>query len=219
MIINAYSSGGAAGGNNYATLKPTDSASGIFTFSGGDLTATKTGATTAGLYYFSRATQGKKTGKWYWETTLTGGGSGSTAYYVSAALVKASHALVSPDTSTYPGITAASVGGPFIRSDVATYFNAAGTVLNGGATVTSATLRNALDLNTGEYQQAIDGGTLTTVASGMLVGGANPEWFPAIFYRSGTSYAGSDTPAVTVNFGASAFSYSVPSGYSAGWFE
>jgi hypothetical protein len=200
------------GPGDYAILNPSDKASVLTLASNNQLTVNWAG-TTGGIYYLVRATQGKSSGKWYWETSLNGQGTGTDARYVTAALILAGYALTSPNTSTYPGLSSDSVGGPFFRSDVRTYKNAVGSTAL-GSMFTSGIVRHALDMDAGTYQQALNAGSFVTVATGL-----SGTYFPALVARRGTSGSTSGDTGASANFGASAFSYSVPSGYNAGVFD
>jgi hypothetical protein len=208
--------GSTLAGTTYATLNPSDKAA-ISVLSNNNLTFTvSNNDATAGIYYMVRGTQGVSSGKWYWETAIFGAGSGGNTYYTSGALLRSDYALVSPNTSTYPGSTAISVGGPFHMSDVKTYQNAVGSAALGSATAAGTTrlLRHRLDMDAGTYEQALDGGSWVTVATGLT-----GTYFPSLMFREGTSGgAAGQSAAATANFGASAFSYEVPSGFNAGVF-
>lgn len=163
-------------------------------------------ALTAGFYYLRRATMGKSSGKWYWETTVVTHTSGNT-FYVTPALVLSSHFTTSPDTATYPGLASDSIGGPYIGSDGNTYKGGVGVSVGTG----SATIRHRLDMDAGTYSQAKDGGSFVTVATGLT-----GTYYPAIFARKAVGYTGTMTLTSNVNFGQNAFTYSVPSGYNPG---
>jgi len=183
------------GRGNYATWNPLDVSSS--TISAGNLDVSIPFATTS----IVKATAGVSSGKWYWETTITGGGLGAAGILVHGTA-----------ESYYPGYTSAD----------GISYNFGGTVYRTGAiiqTYTSFTTNDiigiALDL---------DNGRLYFSKNGVWQGGSDPAtdtrpaattnltgrlWFPA----NGNNSASAATHAV--NFGQRPFAYTPPTGFLA----
>lgn len=170
-----------------ATLNPTDKGSSV-TLSGGNLSASMTSTNT-----MVRATLGVSSGKWYWEVKATG--ATSTAPIIGIA--KAGATL-----NNYLGEDA---NGFSYYGNVGTKINNAVQTSYGSANAVNDIIGVALDL---------DNGTLTFYKNGVSMGqafsGLSGTFYPAL---SGDSSAAVCT--ATANFGAKAFSFSPPSGYSA----
>ncbi|RCX32088.1 SPRY domain-containing protein [Thioalbus denitrificans] len=194
----------AAGGSGtviYATWDASAKGPNI-TLSGGDLTATKGGSST---YESVRATKGKLSGKWYWEVTVI---SGNTSPYIVIGIGTASL-----PTAAAPGSTATS----YSYTEGGGYkYNNGSTTAYGATYATGDVIQVALDMTAGKIWWGKNG---TWQASGDPAAGTGAAFtglagtqYPAVgLYRPPT-----DPSAVTANFGASAFSYSVPSGFNAG---
>lgn len=175
----------------YATWNPADKSTNI-SLSGGNLIATTT-AFGDGLV---RATIGKVSGKWYWEITT------QTAMATFAALGAGSTA-VGPQIGS-PG-TGDSIG--YRGYDGAVSKNS---VLLGNNAIYSigVTLGLALDM---------DAGTLTMYKAGIVqpivATGITGTYYPMV---GGLT---SNTETFVANFGASAFTYTPPSGYNFGLYN
>jgi len=158
-----------------------------YTLSNGDLTVTSN----ASGYNSCRATVGKSTGKWYWEITLDSG-AGDGMYGIIDSTESWS--------TKYPGETSLGFGnyinGQYINN---ANFYACGTAFGAGTV-----LGYALDMTAGTIKQYVNGSYQCTM-SASLTG----TWYPAL------SHGGAGN-VDTANFGASAFAYSVPSGYEPG---
>lgn len=156
-----------------------------------------------------RANVGKSAGKWYFEVTFTTAGFNESVIGVSRTAEAITNAL-----------SATSDGWGYARSS--------GNKSNGNITTTGGT----------SYGSAYGAGVVVGVAVDMDAG---KIWFSrnGVWQGSGDPAAGAGAaysnlsgtvfPAVgtnggsarswTANFGASAFAYSVPSGFSSGWYE
>jgi hypothetical protein len=179
--------------DTYATWNPADKDASV-SLSGGDLTA----AWSLSSQKAVRATQGKSSGKHYWEITYNG----ATNIYCGVGTAAAA-------LSAYIGSEAASYG---YFEDVPRLYN------NGGYTSYGLSLSNgdvlmiALDMDNGKIWFGKNG---TWFASGDPEAGTNPAatGLSGAFYPMASGLTGSN---LTANFGASAFAYSVPSGFGAG---
>lgn len=181
---------------NYATWNPADTSADI-SLSGGNLVATKT---TVNVWRSSRATVGKASGKWYWEINIT-----NVVQYAMVGIANSS-AL----TSNYFGSD--SNGWSYFGSGGRFYLNATN-IAYGNSFTTGDVIGVALDMNAGKIWFSKNN---TWQASGDPVAGTNP----ATTGLSGTLYPGiglyANTESITANFGASAFTYTPPSGFASG---
>jgi len=169
------------------TWNPSDKSSGV-TLSNGNLTA----ATSAAAWHGQRAnfSIGPNQGKRYWEIYINNKASGGN---ISIGI-----ALATAGLTNYLGFD--SYGTGRWSGDTPAY-------------TTGNTVSVALDMNAGKLWIAING----TWVSGNPADGSSPSVSNIL-----TTYPGSIFPAVTqysstitANFGASAFTYSIPSGFYA----
>lgn len=182
------------------------------TLSGGDLVATNTGTTSANQGAHVASTAGKTTGKYYFEVTFTantGGGNrgvgigttastytnmgnsattGSVVYVASGAI----YSNGSSQAISIPGITGAG-----------TVFGVAADLDNRKIWFRTAPSGNWN--NNATYNPATNVGGVTIPAGTMV---------PFVTF-GGT--AGAANNVFTANFGASGFTGTVPSGFTAGW--
>ncbi len=182
----------------YATWNPSDKASEIV-LSSGNKTATRG----AGSFYASVRANKTLSGKQYWEVSYSWSGSGSVG-----AVGIAQSGLALSSASDYAGNNSSDVGawGP-----TAEVYKSNAIIATYGA-ASSGTFRFAFDAATGKLW-------IGTVASGWMTGNPATGTSPITTMAAGTYYPVCticDASAVTANFGASAFSGSVPSGYSSG---
>jgi hypothetical protein len=139
-----------------------------------------------------RATFGKSSGKWYWEvlTQAVGGDIG-----------------IANGTSTIASYCGQQANQWGYDNDGKIYSGGTGGAY--GATYTNgARIGIALDL---------DGGTCTWYKNGVSQGAKTISFGGAVIYPCVGS--GTSGKQWTANFGASAFTYSVPSGYSPGFYK
>lgn len=186
-----------------AGLSPTtfnggDKAAGI-TLSNGDLTATMNGGNqwNAVRTYFSTSS-----GKWYWEVTVDV--DPASAYFFAGGIGTSS------ETLTYPGNTTEGYG---YYGNNGNKYNSSNSVY--GDTYTAGDIIGvALDLDSGKIWFSKNG---VWQASGNPVSGVNEAYsgVAGTFYAMIGLYA--NTRAVTANFGATDFVYTVPTGYNAGF--
>lgn len=177
------------------TWNPSDKASQI-TLSDGNLTTTAN----FGDNCLARATSYKSSGKWYWEittTTLADGTESEIGIGTSAIVI-----------NDYPRIGSSAYGWSWQCNG---YYGHNGSFVSAGTSFTDGDIiQIALDLDSGKLWFGKNG---TWNGSGNPATGANPVYtgvsgniFPMIdLYNSN---------AWTANFGASAFSYTEPEGFS-----
>lgn len=174
----------------FATWNPADKSANI-TLSNGDLTAVGNG-----LWYSVRANQGKSSGKWYWETTCTTvGASGMFA----GGIMNGSATL-----ANFPGATADGRG---YHAATGNFFNNGDTGAPGVTYTSGDIIGVALDM---------DNGTLDLYKNNTHVGtqftGLTGTWYPADSPGDNPTQGSINT----TNFGATALTYTPPSGYNAG---
>ena len=179
----------------YATWSPTDKSPDI-TLSNSNLTCSN-----AGSWRCARATQGKSSGKWVFEVSAT---------YTAATTF--GFGDVNFSVGSYIGGTPLSGGfyfyhNSFVGNGVTTSGSTPGTAANTPYMI-------ALDLSAGK-------GWITNGSGGWVQGdpasGTSPSftWTPGtMIFPACSTYAS----PVTANFGSSAFSHSVPSGFNSGWY-
>lgn len=173
----------------YATWNPTDKAASV-TLSGGNLVmATASGDPISGC----RATTGKSSGKWFWEVTITALSNVDGYAFVGVETSSA-------DINSYPGVDSDGWGW---YAQGQQRVHAAGFFLYGAPAVVGDVLGFALDMGAGELTCYLNG-----VSQGLAFSGIAGTIYPA---------AGTTDSTLTANFGASAFAYSVPSGFTAGF--
>jgi hypothetical protein len=185
----------------YATWNPDDKA-GTISLSGGDLTATATDTS----WKTVRSDVSQTRGKWYFEFTVA---DNDDFHMFGVGNADAS-------VNTYCGATADSWGW---RSDGAggLKFHAGSSALGVDADAGDV-IQVALDLDNGELWWGVNGtwhessnpATRTSPHYTGVTGSGEPIFAMYSPYTSGNS--------VTANFGASAFSYTPPDGYQAGFF-
>ena len=140
--------------------------------------------------YLSVGTIGVTSGKWYWETTKTGGSNGSTGI-----------AQDSVNTNRYVGQSADSWGYVYtgIKSNNATHST------YGNSYTTNDVIGVALDADAGSlyfYKNGVVQNSGTAAYTGLTSG----PYFPAV---------GAYDSNFTVNFGQRAFAYTPPTGFKA----
>lgn len=180
----------------YATWSTTNKSNNI-TISGGGLKYT-CNTTNFGM---GIATIGKNSGKWYWEITV------NTKVGASETIGMCSFIPI-PSNAQFPGTTGTTSfavrlasGSQCVRYNSS--FSGAG--CSGGYTVGDV-IGMAFDADAGTcgiYKNGVLQYTFTSMTTGVT-------WYPASISN------GTTNDACTANFGASAFAYSVPSGYNPG---
>lgn len=182
----------------YATLNPSDKTAGM-TLSGGNLVATG-----ASGWNEVRATIGKSSGKWYCEVTVTGitGGAGAEAFIVG---IRSTTGSLSTTVFWYSGSWSTGTHGYNygIQDNNYKVSNGVQTAFTNNIAV-SDILGLAMDLDAGTLTAYRNNVSLGTVYSGLS----------AQTYTFACDLNGASTVA-TFNFGATAFTYTPPAGYSA----
>ena len=185
----------AAAANTYATWSTTDKDTAGITLSGGNLTVSGDANPRRGRANMSFGVGGK----WYWEILVST--VGTSGFGIA-------NGTWSVTTSGYLGNDVNATG---IYSSAGDFYYNGGVIFNVGALAASDRLMLAFDQSTGNFWMGKNG---TWWNSGNPGTGTSPNktvsgstWYPAYDTRSSTS---------TVNFGASAFTYSVPSGFNSG---
>ncbi|MEK3922242.1 SPRY domain-containing protein [Paenibacillus sp. FSL K6-2393] len=174
-----------------ATLNPNDISASGAVLSNNNLTAILTLLNTGNV----RATHGKSIGKWYWEVKYD---SGSNQCYIGVS------------NKNYPissGATAGTSGDPLnLRMYLSAGYKIPENITYGTAWAVGNIIGVALDLDNGTlefYRNGISMGISHTNLLGM------GEVFP--FFKSGVN----TSKQITVNFGATPFSYPIPNGFKA----
>jgi hypothetical protein len=198
----------------YATFDPANSGAN-WTLSSGNLVATNTNT----IAHTTRATISHSTGKYYfefiWNTAFTGC---ATTTLVVAGIVNSSWGV---SGTTLMGVDAGGNSyawsgyglGNFYFQNVTLISSYGSCYCNSGYLTTNMC---AIDFTAGKIWYGQSG---TWFAGGDPATGANPAnaghlfsgtWWPAFF--------GYNQQVVSANFGASAFTYTVPAGFNAGYF-
>lgn len=172
------------------TWNPSDKGASV-TLSGGNLVAS---TNYNGLV---RSIWSASSGKWYWEFVL----SVSTEGLVGIAK---SNAKLEPGPA-FPGVDAN--GWSMYCFNGFKYNNGSSVAYNGGAVALGTVIGVKLDLDAGTLSFTVGG-----VDKGIAFSGLSGTFFATF---GGGSSGGAST--CTANFGASAFTYSVPSGYNPGF--
>jgi hypothetical protein len=204
-----YGTDTGAGGEvrgNYATFNPTAvSGMGLATLANGNLNASGDGT----LFKGSVSTIAMSTGKWYWETTIVGGGN------TYGPGIVASTSLASAIGGSY-GYTDASDA--WMRSSNGVVYSGGAGVVTGLSTFTTDDVISiAVDFDAGKLWFAKNG---TWDSSGNPATGANPTitFSPGgkSFYAmvQGWVYA-PYTWTMALNAGQRPFAYTAPSGFKA----
>jgi hypothetical protein len=180
----------AAGGGTttYATMSATDKDASI-TLTNGNLTAT---GTVAG-FRSARANTGKSAGKWYWEGKVTGAGGVMVGFGTSAAAL-----------NNFAGSNDVSIG----YYTTGTRYRGNGTDGTQASYTTNDVIGVAIDIDAKTatfYKNGVSQGQFSLVTNLATAG-------LVIFPMVTTNANGA---ALLMNFGAAAFAYTPPAGYSA----
>lgn len=174
----------------YATWNPSDKSSNM-TLSNGNLTVTTNTGSTWGTV---RANMGKSSGKWYWEMTMTTTNANQMVGVFNGT----------PAFTSYVGETAD--GWTYFANGQKIHTNS---FVNYGASYASGDIIGvALDMDNGTIEFFKNG-----TSQGQAYTGLSGTFYPAQSMYSVSAFVN------TVNFGASAFSYSVPSGFNSGFYN
>lgn len=177
----------ASAGATYATWNPSDKNAAVG-LSNGNLTMTKTGGVSG--FASARSTVGKSSGKWYWENTVQAAGS----WMIGIAKIGATLTdFIGKDANGW---------GYYSPSGVKYTNNASGAY--GAAYAVGDIIGVALDMTAGTaefFKNGVSQGVAYTGLTGTI-------------YAANTVNAGTPAGAITTNFGASAFTYVPPSGFT-----
>ncbi|MGY4312860.1 hypothetical protein [Bradyrhizobium sp. JR3.5] len=176
--------------------------------SNGNLTATRSNTSTGGAQSISY----KSAGKFYFEVTV-GASHGSTDAIGIMASSYGYGALTNGNTGAGSGVWLGS----------GNIVNNGGTVgsVGGAANAGGSIIRVAHDAGNGKVWYALNGGSWDNIGTNdpaTNTGGVSllaAQYAPVVgFSPFGSPVAGDN---LTANFGATAFTYAVPSGFTAGW--
>ena len=202
-VPTAFGTDTGAGGEvrgNYCTLNPLvgGANSGQITFANGNLDATWSAANN---YAVALGSMGVDSGKWYWETRITGNG----GYWILGI------ALANVSLTNYMG---GDASGYSYYSLNGTKYNNNASSSYGSSYTTNDIIGIAFDADNGKVFFAKNG---TWQASGNPVAGTNAAYtgltgrfFPA--YTEGTN---NSATTYSCNFGQRPFAYTAPSGFKA----
>jgi hypothetical protein len=185
---------GLAGGGVYSTLNPADSAAG-FTFSNGNLTWSNSTNTQV-----TRSTTSKTTGKWYFETRVDNvTGSLRTGIANSSLSLSGSFGL---DAN---GVAVLSTGQLAFNYSTLCNFSAvsAGDIIGVAFDVPNSLIYFSVN---GTWQCS---GNPSAGSGGYSISMTGP------YFATNATGTVSGARGATVNFGKTAFSYSIPTGFSA----
>ncbi|BBP05668.1 hypothetical protein TPL01_33490 [Sulfuriferula plumbiphila] len=194
----------------FATWNPADKGTAMI-LSPGNLTAVGNGSAFASV----RATQSESSGKWYWESTITGANATNYGYIMTAG-------TSTFDLNAYLGTSSTGNYFGWYPPQTPSYSSSwPGTTVAappGGVNYpVGTTFMMAMDM---------DNHALYVGVNGTWNGGGVPTSGAAKTGAAVTGLSGTVFPAINVvttqstsNFGATAFKYAVPTGYHAGVFQ
>jgi hypothetical protein len=188
-----YPAGGSGPGATFATWNPLDKSANIL-LSNGNLS-------TSDPYDIGgsvRATVGKSSGKWYWEITAFGYSITAVGVGNSSASVMGTVGIDANGWAYFP--TSGPVLGPKVTNNIVSAY--AGFLISSYPFVIGV----ALDMDAGTVSFIYNNVDLGVAFSGLT----------GTLYPMATEASASAIPLTLANFGASAFSYTVPSGYNSG---
>ncbi len=186
----------------YTTWNPSDKTADT-TLSGGNLILAMN---TPSGWKGARSILGVSSGKWYWEIRINSGSAGDIAYGLSKAGVPIDNPFFfggsAGDGYGYNGPNGNKRDTPSGDSAYGSSFGSGG----------NDVLMTALDLDNGKIWFGLNG---TWQASGDPAAGTNAAYtgVSGTYYATLASY---EEYNVTANFGATALTYTVPSGFNAG---
>lgn len=202
-ILNSYWGGSPTPPGGDATWNPADKTAG-FTLSGGDLTASDGGSSS---YENVRATEGKSSGKYYWEITVTSASVGNDM----VVGLRNDAENISDNWSIADDFGLRSNGSTTVGGSSATVAITPGISFD----ALNAVIMQAVDFDAGKYWQGRDGVWAGT-PEGDPAAGTDPTitnipagtWKPWV----GTDNSG-NTVSFTANFGATAYAHTAPAGF------
>lgn len=179
----------------FATWNPADKSASL-TLSGGNLTVTYTAAGSG--WNSARATIGKAAGKWYWEVAIT-------------AQTAATDVGVGNSSATLSSYVGSDANGWGYVGSTGQKANSGSLAAYGASFGAGATIMVALDMDNGKVWFGKNG---TWQASGDPAAGTNAAYtgLTGTIYPMMGQFTQNDV--ATTNFGASAFTYTPPTGFS-----
>lgn len=207
---------GPSGPTTFATINPADTNANL-TLSGGNLTFTRNVG--ADSWASARATQGKISGKWYFE--VRNNANGSTDGDIMIGTLRSTDS-----TGTYAGNAIQSLSSIGYQMNATTgvgkYQGGTGFIANfpayGFANVGQYS-HIAIDLDAGKVWCRNSSG-VGWLGGGDPATGTLPTYtIPVGFFVFPAFGCFSDPASGTVNFGASAFNGVVPAGFNPGWYN
>lgn len=194
----------SAGALAFSTWNPSDKQAQA-TLSNGNLTAAATASSPYSIT-FARAITGRTSGKYYWEVKYD---SGNATVVAMVGVCNGSASL-----STYPGGDANGWG--WYAYDGQLYTNNAA-VLSLGTYAIGDTIDVAIDLATNKMWLGKNGTWANSgnpaAGTGQVTSSLSGTIYPCVGVQSGIARA----VQWTADFGATAFTNTVPSGFTAGW--
>lgn len=190
--------------NIYATFNAADKSASL-SLSNGDLTATKTGND---QWAIARSTISKTSGKWYWEYYIANVSGGTKEFTVGIA--SSGQPLDNFALGVGGSGTAGSHGWGFSNLGNWVHLNSTDTTPN--SYTNTDVIGVALDMDAGTIEWfkngVSEGATPYTDVSGTI--------FAAVGIYAST---GQNTASITANFGATALTYTPPTGFNAGLYD
>jgi hypothetical protein len=194
---------GAAAKKIYATWNPADISANIIL-----PTPLSAQGSNSIAYGSVRATQGKSTGKWYFETTslaISGSTNLAATAWCQLGLIPATAALGTP-------LATLAIEVSMVLSGSGIYKNAVLAAITNSYNAVGHGIGVAVDFGAGTvgFYHANSGALIGTAK------GITPDiYFPAVSLRR---YSPTGIAKYSTNFGASPFTMAVPAGYNAGWY-
>jgi len=196
--------GAAAASNLRVIWDSATMTAGAFTLTNSNLTAERTTAD-SGAGRMIVSSRRHSAGAWYCEITVNNIGDGGADFGIGVSQTGSPNEI--------PGANSVTWG---YRPNGNKYFNG-GNAAYGDTYTTNDVIMVAFNANTGKIWFGKNG---TWQASGDPGAGSNEAYSGlsgSLGAAFGGRYSGGAQAKVTANFGASAFSYTVPSGFSPGW--
>jgi hypothetical protein len=197
----------------FATLNPSDKNSRI-TLSNGNLTAA---GDASAIHQMVRATVGKSAGQYYWEYTWAGQGNANSGPPINITGIQDASSTTADGHFVSSQNNGCGVG----YNDGFSFLYSSATITQSGAIAGSSngTHGLAFDATNGKLWFTTTVGTwLNGITPSVNGAGFTFSTIPGSTYFPAVSFEGSTPGTMTFNFGASAFSYAVPSGFTPGIF-
>src|ERR1019366_6052823 len=180
------------------TWNPSDKSNAVV-LSNGNLTATSDGSAGQGV----RGTNSHSSGKYYFEVTISSDNGGGNIF---VAIASAAWVL-----NTFPGIADANSSG-YASQSARIYANSGGTAIVATGYTTGAVISVAVDITNNLVYFALNGVWQNSAVPSSGANGVDYITTAAVYPAA--EFNVTEIGAVTLNTGASAFSYAVPSGFS-----